>query len=305
MADGTLNTNIYGGDGTGGDAASAQLNALMQTGAGGGAGTNFGALGSSAAGGIAGVLAAGLANNSVAMPDTSSLQSLINQTAMQQQGIAGNAAATEAQNTTNFGNTMNNALSTATQNTGSAANNFLTQLGQTTDLEGQNLTQALNQKVYGALPAQQRQIMENATATGGTQRGAVGANLNAAGQTAATNVATGNAAIAEQTLQAKQAGLTVVENATNTNIQNQLGISQQDAVAIYNSGNTEAIQMMNTLLGISSTQAQGLEGLDELQIESQLENDNSQIAGGNALSSAWSDSAGQIAGAVLGNGAGS
>lgn len=260
-----------------------QLNSLMNTGANGNAATNYGALGASAIGGIGGVLGSLFANNNVAMPDTSNLQSIINNAAAQQQGIVSQLPSQTAALGTTLGNSISQAENTATQNTGSAANNFLTQLGQTTDLEGQNLTQALNQQVYGALPAQQRQIMENATATGGTQRGAVGSSLNQAGQTAASNVASDEAAISEQALQSKAAGLTVVENATNQNIQNQLGISKDEALQIYQSGNQDAIAMMNQLLNISQNQEKEQVGLGEEEMNAEMAEGNAGIAGQNQL----------------------
>ena len=137
-----------------------------------------------------------------------------------------------------------------------ASKDFLTSLGKNQNLQGQQLSDVLQQRILGALPQQQAALREGLAGTGGLERGSAAGAMENLSTEAAQQIGQGEQAIMTSQLAAQQQALGQVYNMDEQTIQNATGMSKDEILQLYNSGNTDLINEANSLLGIEQTSEQ-------------------------------------------------
>lgn len=249
-----------------------------------------------AGGGILG----GLFGKKSSPPDISGLLNTINQAAQRQNQIATNLPGQLQPLNTSFQTGINQATQTATQNQNKAAQDFLTGLGNNQTLQGQDLTKLLTSQAYSTVPQQQEAAREAAAATGGLQRGSAASLIAAPTQQAAQNVEQGQLQLNLQQQQQKAQALSQINQMSDQQISQILGIDKDTANALYSSGRQDLIDEANSLLGISQNQESQTLNAQEFGLSGQIASDAANRAAQQGAFQQLAGLGGTIVGAGLG-----
>lgn len=194
----------------------------------------------------------------------------INASKQKQTDIASALPGQIQQNSNTYTAGINNALTNYQNSANTTAKNFLSSIGSATDSQGKQLSDVLAQRVLSTTPQQQQALREGLAATGGLQRGAANKAFTDLATTQAQQIGQGQEAIVAQQNQARINALNTVQNMDESVIQNTLGVTKDQLLQVYNSGNQALINEANQLLGIEQTANNDLLGVTAGQINANL-----------------------------------
>lgn len=237
---------------------------------------------------IAGVIS-GIANHGgVAAPDLSGLFNTINNAGENQKEMIA-ALSPELQKQyaayVASNNATNAALGTGTQ---TAENNLLTGTQANYDpAVAQAAEDAAKTKIYAALPGQQAAVREALAATGGFDRGTAAKQLAApvlqAAQATSQNVLNTEAQQLQAKQQATQQALTRISSMDENMLQQQFGMSKQQATEILTGNRQDLKDQLTNLINQSNNQTNQLLGVEGVNANNQYKTDVANKAQNDAL----------------------
>ncbi|TXH56266.1 MAG: hypothetical protein E6Q97_06675 [Desulfurellales bacterium] len=140
-------------------------------------------------------------------------------------------------------------LTAALQNKSQAlGRDYIRDAGSSATNLGNNLADTLKQRVLRQTPELQRQLREGMAASGGLNRGALGAGLSRVAVGQAQELGSGLRDITAQELAAKQKAIDSVFNTDQDTLRTATGLDYQTLQALLNAGRTDIIQEAASLL---------------------------------------------------------
>jgi hypothetical protein len=174
------------------------------------------------------------------------------------------------------------AINTLQTGTTALGNDFLSQISNVygpNSPAAQAQTAALKQQVYAGVPQQTQAVSEALAATGGFNRGAATRALSQVPLQAATQVSQGIANIAAtQTAAQQNATAQAINKVLGMNdqvLQQQFGLSQQQALNLLQYGRQDQINQLTELINQSNTETNQLLGVEGAGATNQF---NQQVA---------------------------
>lgn len=126
--------------------------------------------------------------------------------------------------------------------------NYIRDAGSSATNLGNNLADTLKQRVLRQTPELQRQLREGMAASGGLNRGALGAGLSRVAVGQAQELGSGLRDITAQELAAKQRAIDTVFNTDQDTLRTATGLDYQTLQTLLNAGRTDIIQEAANLL---------------------------------------------------------
>jgi len=232
--------------------------------------------------------------------DVTPLENLVKQRAQTQKGIVGTETGSLQGLNTALLPQVNAAQQAGATSAANRSAQFLKDIGQQTNIQGQQLSDILKQRVLGAVPEAQAAARESLAATGGLQRGYAGATLAGIPQTAVANIAQGETQLTQQALNTRNQALNQVYNLDEQYIMDKTGVDKQTLLDIYNSGRSDLINNANQLLGIESGTTSDIIGLEEFKASQTLAQQQAAAANRQATLNALLGIGGTAIGAFAG-----
>ena len=246
--------------------------------------------------GLTGVISGALNQGGVPTPDLTALFQTIDSAGENQRALISNLSPELQKQYADY-KASNAAASTALQ-TGTTAlgQNLMAQTQANYDPNAPAVTaaeDAAKTAIYANIPGQQNAIRQALAATGGFDRGTAGKQLAApvlaAGQQYGQQVGAITAQQLQQKQQATQAAINTINSMDNNVLQQQFGLSKDQALTIMNSNRQDLKDQLAQLINQSNTQTNQTLGVQNAQINNQYQADVAAKAQSDAMNNAWAN----------------
>jgi hypothetical protein len=261
--------------------------------------------------GLTGVIRGALNQGGVPTPDLTALFQTIDNAGENQRQLINNLPAEVQKQYADY-KAANAAAGTALQ-TGTTAlgQNLMAQTEANYDPNAPAVTaaeDAAKTAIYANIPGQQNAIRQALAATGGFDRGTAGKQLAApvlqAGQQYGQKVADITASQLQQKQQATQQAINTINSMDNNVLQQQFGMSKDQALTLLNSNRQDLKDQMTELVNQSVTQTNQKLGVQSAQINNQYQADVAAKAQSDAMNNAWANVGSGVVSSMAGDASG-
>jgi hypothetical protein len=238
-------------------------------------------------------------------PDYSGVLKEFDQSRQRQNDITASVRPETTKINEKFGTDASSLTAALQQKSGALGRGYIRDAGTSATNLGNNLADSLKQRVMRETPEMQRQLRESMAASGGLNRGAVGAGMSRVAVGQAQELGSGMRDITAQELAHKQQAIDTVFNTDQDTLKFATGLDYQTLQKLMDAGRTDIIQeaanLLDTERSINSAKAGLLgQGADAASAASAA-----NAANQNDLISAIVGGIGKGAGYSFGNEAGS
>lgn len=203
--------------------------------------------GSLISGAVSGVVG-GLLKKRAKAPDYSGVLRAVDESGQRQRTISTGVRPQTTALNQNFGTQAGSLTSALKTKSAALGRDYIRDAGASATNLGNNLADTLKQRVLRETPELQRQLREGMAASGGLNRGAVGAGMSRVAVGQAQELGSGLRDITAQELAAKQRSIDTVFNTDQDTLRTATGLDYQTLQTLLNAGRTDIIQEAANLL---------------------------------------------------------